>query len=71
VKRALIKLYLLLFGRCYCAAIEREPGAARDDLDDLADVSYPTRSHRAADAKARRREAKSGQHWVVTRWVRT
>ena len=70
VTHGAIKTRLLFFGKCYCAAIEWEPGAVRDDLDDLTGVFFPSRSRSAAEAKAARCEVKTGLPCSVTRWGR-
>ena len=71
MKRLVIKAELFVFGRCYCAVVEREPGLSYDDLDDLAGMSFPARTRRGAERKVRRLAAKHGDTaWVVTKWTR-
>ena len=68
MKRLVFRSYMLVFRHCYSAAVEAEPGAERDETAGRREMTYPTRTKQAAERKAAKREAATGQRWVVVRW---
>jgi len=68
VKKGILRLELVLFGRAYCASPYE---GSMDDYDDFGVATMPVPWKRLAARTAKRKSAETDTLWHLTKWRRS